>query len=219
MSKTRKFAVVLSGCGVFDGAEIHEATLTLLAIKKQGADYEIFAPDTDQHHVINHLTGKEMGEKRNVLVESARIARGKIKPLSQFKANEVDAIIFPGGFGAAKNLSDFAFNGSRSKVNAEVARAIKDMASAHKPIGALCIAPTLVANVLGNVTITIGQDADTAGEVEKLGAVHVKTQPREVVVDHKNKIVTNPCYMIESSIVDIAEGAENVVKEMIKMIP
>lgn len=218
MSNTKKFAVILSGCGVFDGAEIHESTLTLLAIKKQGADYEIFAPDMDQHHVVNHLNGEEMNEKRNVLVESARIARGNIKPLSQFKASEVDAIIFPGGFGAAKNLSDFAFNGSKSKVHSEVIKAIKDMASLHKPIGALCIAPTIIANVLGNVIVTIGQDDGTANEVEKLGAKHMKTLAREVAVDQKNKIVTNPCYMLDSNIVDIAEGAENVVKEMLKMI-
>lgn len=219
MSLSKKIAVVLSGCGVFDGAEIHESTLTLLAINKLGAEYEIYAPDIEQHHVINHITGEEMNEKRNVLVESARIARGNIKPLSQFKASNADAIIFPGGFGAAKNLSDFAFNGSKSKINPEVAKAITEMAKANKPIGALCIAPTLLANVLGNITVTIGQDDATAGEIEKFGAAHVKTQNKEVAVDQKNKIVTNPCYMLDASISDIAEGAENVVKEILKMIP
>ena len=218
MSVTKKFAVILSGCGVFDGSEIHEATLTLLAIKKQSADYEIFAPDIDQHHVINHLTGKETKEKRNVLVESARIARGKIKPLSQFKASAFDGLIFPGGFGAAKNLSDYAFKGSDSKINIEVEKAIKDMATAHKPIGALCISPTLIAKVLGKVTVTIGKDKNTASDLEKMGARNIITQAREVTVDKKNKIVTNPCYMLDSNIVDIAEGAENVVKEMIKLI-
>ena len=218
MSRTKNFAVILSGCGVFDGSEIHEATLTLLAIKKQNADYEIFAPDIDQHHVINHITGKETREKRNVLVESARIARGKIKPLSEFKASAFDGIIFPGGFGAAKNLSDYAFKGSHSKVNAEVEKAIKDMATAHKPIGALCIAPTLIAKVLGKVIVTIGNDKSTASDLEKMGARNMITQAREVAVDKKNKIVTNPCYMLDSNIVDIAEGAENVVKEMIKLI-
>ena len=218
MSKQLTFAVVLSGCGVYDGAEIHESTMTLLAIKKLGADYDIYAPDIDQYHVINHITGQEMKEKRNVMVESARIARGKIKPLSEFKASNADALIFPGGFGAAKNLSDFAFHGSKSKVNHEVSKAIQEMAKANKPIGALCIAPTLIAHVLGGVTITIGLDDATAKEVEKLGATHVKTQNREVSVDHKNKIVTNPCYMNDATIVDIAEGAENVVKEMLKLI-
>jgi len=218
MNSSKKIAVVLSGCGVYDGSEIHEATLTLLAIKKLGADYEIFAPDIDQHHVINHVTGKEMNEKRNVLVESARIARGKIKDLSDFKASAFDGIIFPGGFGAAKNLSNYAFKGSHSIVNTEVKKAITNMASAHKPIGALCIAPVLLANVLGNVTLTIGQDNNTEKDLTKMGATHINTQPCEVVVDNKNKIVTTPCYMLESSIVQIAESAENVVKEMIKMM-
>lgn len=218
MSNTKKIAVILSGCGVYDGAEIHESTLTLLAIKKSGADYEIFAPDIEQHHVVNHLTGQETGEKRNVLVESARIARGNIKPLSRFKASEVDGLIFPGGFGAAKNLSDFAFKGAGTKVNPEVAKAIKDTAAAGKPIGALCIAPAILAKVLGNITLTIGQDKNTVSELEKLGASHINTQNREVAVDQKNKIVTNPCYMLDANIVDIAEGAENVVKEMLRLM-
>jgi len=218
MSNTKKFAVVLSGCGNFDGAEIHEATLTLLAIKKLGADYVIFAPDINQHHVINHITGKEMNEARNVLVESARIARGIIKPLSEFDAKYFDGLIFPGGFGAAKNLSDYAFKGSSIKVLPEVEKVIKEMAYANKPIGALCIAPTLLAKVLGNISITIGQDENTANDLQKMGATHIKTNKCEVAVDQKNKIITTPCYMLDSSIVDIAEGAENVVKEMMKLI-
>jgi enhancing lycopene biosynthesis protein 2 len=218
MSKTKNFAVVLSGCGNFDGAEIHESTLTLLAIKKQGADYEIFAPDINQHHVINHITKKEMNEKRNVLVESARIARGNIKPLSELHAANFDGLIFPGGFGAAKNLSDYAFKGASVQVLPEVEKVIKDFALSHKPIGALCIAPTLLAKVLGNISVTIGHDDTTANDIKKLGATHIKTQQREVAVDQKNKIVTNSCYMFDASIVDIAEGAENVIKEMIKLI-
>jgi enhancing lycopene biosynthesis protein 2 len=218
MTHSKKIAVILSGCGVYDGAEIHEATLTLLAIKKQGAEYEIFAPDIEQHHVINHLTGEEMNEKRNVLVESARIARGKINSLQNFKASDFDGLVFPGGFGAAKNLSDYAFKGSNSKVNPEVKKAITDMASAHKPIGALCIAPTIIANVLGDVSLTIGNDESSIKNIQKMGATHIQTKQCEVVVDSKNKIVTNPCYMLESNIVQIAEGAENVIKEMIKIM-
>ncbi len=218
MNHPKKIAVILSGCGVYDGAEIHEATLTLLAIKKQGAEYEIFAPDIEQHHVINHYTGKEMGEKRNVLVESARIARGKIKPLQNFKASDFDGLVFPGGFGAAKNLSDYAFNGSDAKVNTEVSKAIIDMATANKPIGALCIAPTLISKVLGDITLTIGNDENSISNITKMGSTHIQTKQCEVVVDSKNKIVTNPCYMLESSIVQIAEGAENVIKEMIKIM-
>lgn len=218
MTHPKKIAVILSGCGVYDGSEIHEATFTLLAIKKQGAEYEIFAPDIDQYHVINHITGKEMDEKRNVLVESARIARGKINPLQNFKASDFDGIVFPGGFGAAKNLSDYAFNGAEAKVNHEVSKAIIDMATANKPIGALCIAPTLLAKVLGDVSLTIGNDESSIKNIQKMGATHIQTKQCEVVVDSKNKIVTNPCYMLDSSIVQIAEGAENVIKEMIKII-
>ncbi|GAI95353.1 unnamed protein product, partial [marine sediment metagenome] len=144
MSYSKKFAVVLSGSGVFDGAEIHEATLTLYAIVKNGGTYEIFAPDIPQHHVVNHITGEEMNETRNVLIEAARIARGKIKPLSEFNEKDFDAIIFPGGFGAAKNLSSFAFDGVNCSVNKDVENSIKQMADAKKPIGALCISPVIL---------------------------------------------------------------------------
>jgi enhancing lycopene biosynthesis protein 2 len=210
----KKFAVVLSGCGVFDGAEIHEATLTLLAIAQQGASYEIFAPDTDQYQVINHLTHQATGERRNVLVESARIARGRIKPLSQFHASDFDALIFPGGFGAAKNLSTVAFDGPNARVNPDVEKAVKAMHNAGKPIGALCIAPTVIARILGNVEVTIGNDPGTASTIEKMGGKHVKTTHGEVVVDKMNKIFTTPCYMLDATIVQIYDGASNIVKEI-----
>ncbi|PKO97878.1 MAG: isoprenoid biosynthesis protein ElbB [Bacteroidetes bacterium HGW-Bacteroidetes-9] len=208
----KKFAVILSGNGVFDGAEIHEATLTLLAIKKNGADYSIFAPDIPQHHVINHLTGKEMPETRNVLVESARIARGKIEPLDAFNAREFDALIFPGGFGAAKNLSSWAFEGPACKVNTSVEKAIKDMVSLKKPIGALCISPVILAKVLGKIELTIGNDPATAAGVEKTGARHINATHGEVVRDPHHPIFTTPCYMLDADIVQIAEGADNIVK-------
>lgn len=214
----KKFAVVLSGCGVFDGAEIHEATLTLLAIAQQGASYEIFAPDIDQHHVINHYTHKEMAERRNVLVESARIARGKIKPLSNFREKDFDAIIFPGGFGAAKNLSTIAFDGPDAKVNSDVAVAVRSMHQAGKPIGALCIAPAMISRILGHVEVTIGNDPGTAGTIQKMGGVHVNASHGEVVVDKKNKIFTTPCYMLDATIVQIYEGAMNEVNEIIKFL-
>jgi enhancing lycopene biosynthesis protein 2 len=213
----KKFAVVLSGCGVFDGAEIHEATLTLLAIAQQGASYEIFAPDIEQHHVINHFTHKEMGEKRNVLVESARIARGKISPLSKFREKDFDAIIFPGGFGAAKNLSTVAFDGADAKVNSDVAVAVRAMHKAGKPIGALCIAPAMIARILGHVEVTIGNDPGTAAAIQKMGGIHVPATHGEVVVDKKNKIFTTPCYMLEATIIDIYHGATNVVQEMLRV--
>ena len=217
MSDTKKFAVILSGNGVFDGAEIHEATMTLYAIAKNGGEYEIFAPDIKQHHVINHITGEEMDETRNVLIESARIARGNIKPLSVFSKEDFDAIVFPGGFGVAKNLCSFAFDNIDCTVNPEVERVIKEMAAAKKPIGALCISPVLIARVLGNITVTIGQDTGTAEGIEKLGAIHKNTGHGEVVVDETNKIVTTPCYMLDANITQIAEGADAVVKAILKM--
>jgi enhancing lycopene biosynthesis protein 2 len=210
----KKFAVVLSGCGVFDGAEIHEATLTLLAVAQHGATYEIFAPDVEQYHVINHLTHQPTSEKRNVLVESARIARGRIKPLSQFRAADFDALVFPGGFGAAKNLSTVAFDGPNARVNPDVENAVKSMHTAGKPIGALCISPALIARILGNVEVTIGNDPGTAAAIEKMGGKHVKTTHGEVVVDKRNKIFTTPCYMLDATIVQIYEGAKNVVNEI-----
>jgi len=217
MSSKKCFAVVLSGCGVFDGSEIHEATLTLYAIKLQGADYEIFAPNVDQFHVINHLTGEVQTENRNIMIEAARLARGKVRPLNEYKASEFDAIIFPGGFGVAKNLCTFAFDGPDCKVLPEVEKAIKETAAQSKPIGALCISPVLIARVLGGVTITIGQDESTIKAVEALGAIHIKTNQCEVAIDPKNKIVTTPCYMLDADISQIGEGAINLVKEIIRI--
>jgi enhancing lycopene biosynthesis protein 2 len=212
----QKFAVVLSGSGVFDGSEIHEATLTLYALSKRGVAYEIFAPDIPQHHVINHLTGEEMNESRNVLIESARIARGKIKPLSRFSAGDFDALILPGGFGAAKNLSSFAFKGAECKINPEVEKAIQDMVSRGKPIGALCIAPVILARILGNVEITIGDDPETVEAVTKMGATHRKTTHGQVVIDRKHKLFTTPCYMLDATVAQIGDGAMNVVDAMLK---
>ncbi|MCH7657765.1 MAG: isoprenoid biosynthesis glyoxalase ElbB [Bacteroidetes bacterium] len=217
MSDTKKFAVILSGNGVFDGSEIHEATMALYSIMKNGGEYEIFAPDIKQHHVINHITGKEMNETRNVLIESARIARGNIKSLKEFKEGDFDAIVFPGGLGVAKNLCSFAFDNVDCTVNPEVEKVIKDMAAAGKPIGSLCISPVLISKVLGNITVTIGQDSGTAESIEKLGATHKNTGHGDVVVDEAHKIVTTPCYMLDANIVQIAEGADAVVKAIFKL--
>ncbi len=216
----KKFAVVLSGCGVFDGAEIHEATLTMLAIKKQGADYQIFAPDIEQHHVINHYSGKEMKEKesRNVLVESARIARGDIKPLDEFNSSKFDALLFPGGFGAAKNLSSIAFKGSEAEVDEEVKRAVKEMLAAKKPIGALCISPAVIAKIIGDVKVTIGQEEDTAKTIEAMGATHIATDHGDVVIDDNKMVFTTPCYMLEADITQVWDGAYNIVEAMMKFM-
>ncbi|NQU85580.1 MAG: isoprenoid biosynthesis glyoxalase ElbB [Mariniphaga sp.] len=215
---TKKIAVVLAGCGVFDGAEIHEATLTMLAINKQGAEYQCFAPDINQAHVVNHINGQEMDESRNVLIESARIARGNIKPLNEFKSAEYDAIIFPGGFGAAKNLCTFAFDGVDCTVNPDVEKAIKTMVEDGKPIGALCISPVLIAKILGDVKVTIGQDAGTADAIKSLGGKHNVTTHGEIIIDPNYKVVSTPCYMLDATISQIAEGAENVVKAILEMI-
>ena len=214
----KKFAVIISGNGVYDGAEIHETVLTMLAIKKAGADYQLFAPDMMQLHVINHLTGEEMPEKRNVLVESARIARGNIKPLAEYNPKDYDAMIFPGGFGVAKNLCTFAVDGPDCKVNPDVEKAVKDTHAVKKPIGALCIAPALISRLLGDVELTIGQDAGTAEAITKMGSKHVKTTHGEVVVDKKHNVFSTPCYMLDANILQIELGAMNVVEAMMEVI-
>ncbi len=212
----KKFAVILAGSGVFDGAEIHEATLTMHAIMRQGGEYQCFAPDIKQYHVINHITGEEMDETRNVLIESARIARGNIKQLSEFDGKDFDAIIFPGGFGAAKNLSTIAFDGPNAKVNPDVEKAVKQMLKLGKPIGALCIAPAFIAKIIGDVSVTIGQDEGTASAIEAMGATHVITTHGDVVVDEEKLVFTTPCYMLDASILDIDDGANNIVKAMME---
>lgn len=218
MSSSKKIAVILSGCGVYDGAEIHESVLTMLAIAKQGAEYTLFAPDINQHHVINHTNGEEMAEKRNVLTEAARIARGNIQPLSEYKVEAFDALMLPGGFGAAKNLSSLAFNGAECTVEANTLQALKTTFDAKKPIGALCISPAVVAKAIKGVKVTIGQDTGTAEAIEAMGSTHTMSNHAEVVVDEKNKIATTPCYMLDANILQIEEGASNVVKAVLSML-
>ena len=213
----KKIAVVLAGNGVYDGAEIHEVVLTLLAIARQGAKYQCFAPDIEQAQVINHLTGGQMPEKRNVLVEAARIARGNIKPLSEYNAENYDALIFPGGFGVAKNLCTFAFDGINCKVNPDVEKAVRATAVAEKPIGALCISPVLIARILTEVEVTIGEDEVTVDAIENLGATHIQSTHGEIVVDEKYKLVTTPCYMLDATIDQVAGGAANLVKKIIDL--
>ena len=214
----RKIAVILSGCGHRDGSEIHEATLTLWAIHKHGADFQCFAPDILQHHVLNHLTGGEMNEQRNVLLESARIARGKIQDLKEFEEAVYDGLIFPGGVGAAKNLCTYALDGPDCIVNADVARAVRTMHQAGKPIGALCIAPVLIAKILGEVELTAGRDQETADNLAAMGASHISTGHGEITVDRRNRIVSTPCYMLESRIDQIGEGADKLVKAVLEMM-
>jgi len=229
MKKT-KIAVLLSGCGVYDGAEIHESVLTLLALDLAGASYQCIAPDIDQHHVINHITGEEMNETRNVLVESARIARGDIKALKEVSADDFDALIMPGGFGAAKNLTKWAFSGPDGEINPEVKRIINEMVAAKKPIAAMCMSPTVVAKALEStplhVKLTVGTteepspyeiDAISTG-MQKTGAIVEMTAVENIVVDTEHKIITTPCYMMEASISQVYEGITKTVKQLMEMI-
>ena len=217
----KKVAVVLAGCGVYDGAEIHESVLTLLALDRRNADVTIFAPDSNQHHVIDHTKGSEANETRNVLVESARIARGEITDLAEANAADFDAIIFPGGFGAAKNLCNFAVKGPDCDVNPHVETFIKDGLNANKVMGFICIAPALLAKVSGKMNlqleVTIGTDPGTAEAVEAMGARHVNCSVTDIVVDAGNKIVTTPAYMLGQRISEVAEGIDKLVAKVLEL--
>lgn len=216
----KKIGVVLSGCGVNDGSEIHEAVFALLAIDRQGCEAVCMAPDMELQ-VVNHITKQETGEKRSVLVESARIARGRIRDIKDVTAADLDAIVFPGGFGAAKNLCDFAAKGAAASVNHEVARLLNEMAASRKPIGGICIAPALLAAVLGKQyapMVTIGNDAGTASEIVKTGAKHQDCTATGVIVDKKNKLVTTPAYMLATRISEVCDGIDSCVKEVVKLL-
>lgn len=216
---SKKIGVVLSGCGVYDGSEIHEAVLTLLAIDKAGAEAVCMAPDRDFPE-INHLTGEPTGATRNALVESARIARGKIRKIDEVKADELDAVVFPGGYGAAKNLCTFAEKGPQAEILPEVKRLLAEVAAAKKPIGAICIAPALVAATLGKeyaAKLTIGNDPGTAQAINATGSCHVDCPVTEFVVDEQNKIVSTPAYMLAGRISEPAEGIEKLVREVIRL--
>lgn len=216
----KKVGVLLSGCGVMDGAEIHEAVCAMLALDRAGAEIVCLAPDRDQADVVDHLRGEPVRERRNVLVEAARIARGKIRDVAKVDPAELDALLLPGGFGAAKNLSTFAAEGEKAQADPGVAALLRGMHAAKKPIAALCIAPAVLAAVLGpefHPELTIGDDPATAGKVEAMGARHVAADAVGVVVDRKNRIVTAPCYMLATRISQVAEGAEKAVRALLEM--
>lgn len=215
---TKKIAVILAGSGVFDGSEIHEATLTLLYLSEQGADAQCFAPDIEQTHVINHVTQQPSSEKRNVLVESGRIARGNIKDIKELNVNEFEGLIIPGGFGAAKNLSNFAFEGANCTVNGNVLTIAKSFVQANKPIGLICIAPHLAPKIYGRgVICTIGHDENTAAELEKMGAVHQDCKVTEIVEDKANKLLTTPAYMLGKNISEVAVGIKKLVTRLLQL--
>ena len=208
---TKRFAVILAGAGKLDGNDLHEAVLLLAAVARHGATYQCFAPDVEQHEVVDHLTGNPMPERRSVLRESARIARGDVKPLSAFRANDFDGLLMPGGYGVAKNLCTYAFAGENCTVNAEVAAAIKEMHAQGKPIGAMCIAPIVLAKVLGHGTITLGQPSETSRDAQKMGMTLQSSGHGQVVVDKVNHLYTTPCYMLDSTIADIWDGADALI--------
>jgi enhancing lycopene biosynthesis protein 2 len=217
----KRIGVLLSGCGVQDGSEIHEAVLTLAALDKAGAEAVCMAPDRDQHDVVDHLTGKTLMEKRNMLAESARIARGEIRSVAEVDADELDGIVLPGGFGAVKNLSSFAREGAECTVDPDVARLLEDIHNAGKPIAALCIAPAVLAALFGEKLapeITIGTDEGTAEALETMGAKHRSVNVTDVVVDRENRMVTTPCYMSASRISEIADGTKNAVRELLVLV-
>jgi enhancing lycopene biosynthesis protein 2 len=213
MIMKKKIAVILAGNGVYDGSEIHESTMAMYAIAKSEMEYMCFAPDIPHAHVINHLNGEEMNENRNVLIESARLARGQIKDLKQLNVDEYDALLIPGGFGAAKNLCDFAFKGDAMTVLPDVEKIIKAFHVKQKPIGALCIAPTIIAKVLG-AKVTIGNDSETAKAIVNMGGLHEIKGATDITIDEKNKIVTNPCYMSAANIYEIGEGSEACIEAL-----
>ena len=218
-----KVGVVLSGCGVNDGAEIHESVITMLFLDRAGAEMVLMAPNIDQLHVINHATGEEMeGESRNVLVESARIARGKIMDIVDVTSEDIDALIFPGGFGVAKNLCDYAMAGADCSVNPDVFRLVSEVHSAEKPIGVICISPAMMGKVMEKmgekVSLTIGNDEQTANDLITMGAKHVTCPVQEIVVDKDKKVVSTPAYMLAGRISEAADGIEKLVKEVINLI-
>tara|TARA_B100001123_G_scaffold165916_1_gene191083 strand:+ start:581 stop:1240 length:660 start_codon:yes stop_codon:yes gene_type:complete len=218
----KKVGVLLSGCGVNDGAEIHESVLTMLFLDKAGVEMILMAPNIDQMHVINHYTGQEMEEYRNVLVESSRIARGEIKDMAEVSGNDLDALIIPGGFGVAKNLCDYAMAGAECSVNPDVYRLIAELRLIEKPIGAICIAPVMMAKILGeqeeSANMTIGYDETTSTDIISMGSKHVECPVSEMIIDEEKKIVTTPAYMEAKSIKETAEGIEKLINQILSMI-
>lgn len=213
--------VVLSGCGVYDGAEIQEAVITLLALDRAGVKIICMAPNIAQMHVIDHTKGEPIaGMSRNVLLESARIARGEIRDMKVIQESELDALIFPGGFGAAKNLCTFAVDGVNCQVNPEVEQLVIEMHSAKKPLGFICIAPVIAAKVLAahHPKLTIGSDPGTAQSIEKMGGKHIVCKVDEIATDAANKLVSTPAYMLGPTIASVAKGIERCVEQVLKMM-
>ncbi len=216
MQKT--IAIILSGCGVYDGAEINEVVLTLLSLEEYNVNYQCYAPNINKHHIINHLTGEESQNTRNVLEESARIVRGNIKDLTMLASKNYDALIIPGGFGVAKNLSKFAFEATAESIEPQFFNACRSFKNDKKPTGFMCIAPALLPKIYGKgIQCTIGTDKDTASILTKMGATHENCHVDNIVIDKTHKVVTTPAYMLAKSLLDAKKGIDKLVKEVIKM--
>ncbi len=218
----KTIGVILAGCGAYDGSEIHEAVLTMLALDKRDVNIKVIAPNINQYHVMNHFTGEEMPEERNILVEAARIARGEIEDIKNVDINNLDAVIIPGGFGVAKNLCDYAFKGSDCTVVPEVLDFVTKIIEYKKPLGAVCIAPMLVSKICENIgvsaSLTIGTNENTAKDVQEMGNTHKACQVKEFYVDKENKIVSTPAYMLGQRISEVAIGIDKAVEALIDLI-
>ena len=210
----KKFAVILAGCGRKDGSEINEAISLLLAIEQHHCEYQCFAPDRPQTEVIDHLTDKKVANaKRNILVEAARLARGNVRPIEEFKAEDFDGLLFSGGYGVAKNLCDYAYKGADMEVQPDVARAILEMHAAKKPIGGMCIAPVMFAKLIPDVCVTLGNDGTPdADNIYKMGASHIQTENGDVCADNAEMVFTTPAYMLDATLKDVYDGAYNLIE-------
>lgn len=230
MTEKKKIGVLLSGCGVYDGAEIHESVLTLLAIAEAGAEAVCMAPDKAQHHVVNHLTGQEMPETRNVLTEAARIARGDIRDLASVSAIDMDALVITGGFGAAKNLTKWAFSGPDGTIDPDVQRIVRDMVAAKRPVVGLCMGPTVIAKALEgtrtHASLSVGTTAEASpydiaaisAGMEKAGAKAQMRTMRQVAVDTENLIISAPCYMMEGGILEVRENIRQAIDTLMPLL-
>ncbi|TAF13734.1 MAG: isoprenoid biosynthesis protein ElbB [Alphaproteobacteria bacterium] len=214
-------ALILAGCGHLDGSEIRETILTLLYLSEANIHVQLYAPDSDQHHVMHHHTGESTTQTRNILTEAARLARGKISPLNALKVTDHDALIIPGGFGVAKNLSDFAFRGASMTPDPLFASIVRDFYEARKPIGAICIAPAIVSGILHDhgITVTIGDDASVASIIRQHGNVHHESATHRAIVDSRHRIVSCSAYMRDDvAIHEVGQGIHELVDAIIMMV-
>jgi enhancing lycopene biosynthesis protein 2 len=213
----KKFAVILAGCGRKDGSEINEAITLLLSIEQHHCEYQCFAPNRQQAEVVDHLTDKKVANaKRNILVEAARIARGRVLPIEEYKAEDFDGLLFSGGYGVAKNLCDYAYKGAAMEVEPDVARVILETYQAHKPIGGMCISPVMFAKLIPDVCVTLGNEGTPdADNVYQMGASHVQTEHGDVVADNANLVFSTPAYMLDATLKDVYDGAYNLVDAIV----